>query len=86
MKLSIKGLSIALAVIWGGAILVTGLLFVWNGTYGEEFLTVCSSIYPGFTVEPSVSAVLIGTVYGLVDGAVCGAVFAFVYNRFVSDS
>ncbi len=80
MKLSIKGLSIASAIVWGAAILLTGLVYLSNGSYGEEFLVICSSLYPGYDVEQTLSSVLIGTGYGVVDGAVCGAIFAWVYN------
>lgn len=82
MKLSIQGLSIAAALVWGGAIFLTGLLYMMNGAYGEGFLEVCSSIYPGYTVGTTFGSVVIGTVYGVVDGAISGAVFAWLYNTF----
>jgi hypothetical protein len=82
MKLSIKGLSIAAALVWGGAIFLTGVLYVMNGSYGEGFLEVCSSIYPGYQVSATMGSVLIATVYGAVDGAISGAVFAWLYNTF----
>ncbi len=85
MKLSVKGLSISLAVLWGAALFFTGVFYVYNGVYGEAFLEVCASIYPGFQVQQSFGSVLVGTGYALLDGAVCGAVLAWVYNRCRTD-
>ena len=46
MKLSLKGLAIAGAVVWGGGILVVGLAnLIWEG-YGVAFLELVASIYP----------------------------------------
>jgi hypothetical protein len=39
-----------------------------------------ASVYPGYTAEPTLAQVLIGTGYGLVDGLVAGALFAWLYN------
>lgn len=42
-----------------------------------------SSVYPGFHASRTVLDVLVGTGYGIVDGAVGGYLFAFLYNFFV---
>ncbi len=83
MKLDIKGVAIALGLVWGFlAMFLTGLAnLVWPG-YGQSFLNVMASLYPGYAATASIGQVLVGTVYGLVDGAVAGAVFAWLYNRF----
>jgi len=39
-----------------------------------------SSVYPGYHADPSIGSVIVGTLYGLVDGAVGGALFAWIYN------
>jgi hypothetical protein len=39
-----------------------------------------ASIYPGYSGASSLGQVVIGTLYGLVDGTIGGAVFAWVYN------
>jgi hypothetical protein len=41
-----------------------------------------ASVYPGYTGEPSFGQVIVGTLYGLVDGAIGGALIAWLYNRF----
>jgi len=82
MKLSIKALALTMGLLWAGAMLVAGLGFLATGTYGRAFLELCSSLYPGFHVEQSISSVIVGTLYGLVDGGLGGVVFAWVYNKF----
>ena len=84
MKLDIRAMAISVGLIWGIlAMLLLGLAnIVWPG-YGQPFLNAMASIYPGYTATASFSQVLIGTLYGLVDGTIAGAVFAWIYNRFV---
>lgn len=83
MKLSIKGMSVTLAIIWGIlAMFLTGLAnLIWPG-YARAFLEVMASVYPGYHATASFGQVIVGTLYGLLDGAVAGAVFAWLYNRF----
>jgi hypothetical protein len=85
MKLSVKGLAITLGLVWGvlGMLLVGLSNLIWPG-YGGEFLKVMASLYPGYHGTASFGQVIVGTLYGIVDGAVAGAVFAWVYNRFAS--
>lgn len=80
MKLSVKGLALTVAVMWGGCIFVTGSLnLVWSG-YGVAFLDMARSIYPGYQAMSGFVGVIVGTIYGAVDGAVGGAIFAWLYN------
>ncbi len=85
MKLSIKALALAMGLVWGGAVLVVGTCFVYSGNYGRAFLEMCASLYPGFHVTQSFASVIVGTLYGLVDGAIGGAIFAWVYNCFAKE-
>jgi hypothetical protein len=39
-----------------------------------------ASIYPGYAATPTVGHVILGTLYGLLDGAIVGGVFAGLYN------
>ena len=86
MKLSLKGLGIAFAVAWGGAIFVVGVANLVSETYGVAFLEVIASVYPGYQHEGSFGSVIVGTLYGALDGAIGGFVLAWVYNRFAGDS
>jgi hypothetical protein len=80
MRLSEKALAIVSAVLWGGAILVVGLINLAAPLYGTNFMHGLSSVYPGFHASRTILDVLVGTGYGIVDGAVGGWVFAWLYN------
>ena len=83
MKLDIKAMSITLAFIWGIlAMFLTGVANLIWPPYGQAFLEVMASLYPGHTASASFGQVMVGTLYGLLDGAIAGAIFAWVYNRF----
>jgi len=81
MKLSVKGLALASAIGWGGSILIVGILnLIWSG-YGVAYLDLVRSIYPGYAAISGFVGVLVGTVYGFVDGWIGGAIIAWLYNR-----
>jgi len=80
MKLNTKALSITTGILTAAAILITGIAnMFWNG-YGGAFLNLMSSIYPGYTASGSFGDLITGALYGLVDGFVFGAIFAYLYN------
>lgn len=84
MRLNVKAMAIAFGLTWGVlAIFLVGLAnLIWSG-YGEEFLRLAASIYPGYHATRSFGQVIVGTLYGFVDGAVGGAIFAWLYNWFL---
>ena len=79
-KLSVKSFAFAAAIIWGLGVLIVGVVNCFSPGYGGEFLRVISSIYPGYDASPAVGSVIIGTLYALLDGAIGGLVFAWLYN------
>ena len=82
MKWSIKGLALASGILWGLAMLGMGLAnLIWSG-YGQQFLQTVASVYPGYNATRSIAEVIVGTLYGTVDGLVGGAIFAWLYNQF----
>jgi hypothetical protein len=82
MKLSVKGLALASAILWGVAMLGMGLAnLIWSN-YGQQFLQTMASVYVGYHATRSIGEVIVGALYGFVDGLVGGAVFAWLYNRF----
>ena len=84
MKLDVKAMAIALGLAWGiAAMFLVGVVNLIVPPYGQGFLEAMASIYPGYTAEANFGQVILGTLYGLVDGAIGGAIFAWLYNRFV---
>lgn len=82
MTLSVRSLAFTTSLLWAGAILLVGLVNLVSPAYGKAFLELCSSIYPGYHATPSFGSVIVGALYGLVDGAIGGALFAWLYNLF----
>ena len=62
--------------------LLVGLIHIADPSYGAEFPRIMSSIYPGADTTPTLGRVLLGTLYGLVDGGVAGLVFGLLYSAF----
>jgi hypothetical protein len=66
MKLDIKGMAVTLGLVWGAAVLLVGIANLIWPNYGQAFLQVVASVYPGYTAGASVGQVILGTLYGLV--------------------
>jgi len=81
MRLNVRASAASMALIWGVlGMFLTGLAHIfWTG-YGQAFLNLMASVYPGFHATPSFRNLILGLVYGLLDGAVFGALFAWLYN------
>jgi hypothetical protein len=86
MKLSIKSLALASGILWGVAMLGMGLANLIWANYGQVFLQTMASAYPGYHATRSIAEVIVGTLYGFVDGLIAGAVFAWLYNQFAKAS
>ena len=84
--LSVKALSITFAIFWGGSILITGLANLIWPSYGTAFLEVAASIYSGYQTTASFGAVMVGTLYGLLDGFIAGLIIGWLYNLFAARS
>ena len=86
MKINVKALAVASAILWGLAMLGMGVAnLIWSG-YGQQFLQTMASVYFGYHATRSIAEVIVGTLYGTVDGLVGGAVFAWLYNQFAKPS
>ena len=84
VKLSVKALALAGALIWGLGVGLAALAHLAFPRYGAAFLALVSSIYPGFYGGSSFRDALTGTAYGLADGGVGGAALAWIYNWLAS--
>jgi hypothetical protein len=48
MKINVKALAVASAILWGAAMLGMGLAnLIWSG-YGQQFLQTVASVYSGY--------------------------------------
>ncbi len=86
MKLDIKALALACAILWGAAVFLVALVNLICGGYGEHFLELLASCYPGYHATRSIVEVLLVTVYAFFDGLIGGAFFAWLYNRLVKSA
>jgi hypothetical protein len=67
MKLNVRALAITAGVIWAAGVFLVALQAV-------------ASIYPGYRTTSGFGGVIVGALYALVDAAVAGAIFAWIYN------
>ncbi len=83
MKLNLKAFALTTGILWGAAMLLTGLAnLIWSG-YGVAALQMMASVYPGYHADRTFLDLVVGTLYALVDGAIAGLVFGWLYNTFV---
>lgn len=80
MKLNLKALAAALAIVWAGAVFIVGVANAIWPAYGKAFLTMLASIYPGFAASGTIGDAIVGSLYALVDAAIVGFVFGWLYN------
>jgi len=79
-KLSPRAFGLACGILWGLMILLVGLAATfWS--YGTAFANLFATLYPGYAL--GVQGSIIGGLWGLVDGFICGVLIAWLYNRFV---
>ncbi|MGA3010803.1 MAG: hypothetical protein ABSD72_11145 [Terracidiphilus sp.] len=80
MRLSIRGVAIASGLLLGCAILLVQLINLADPAYGANLLALLRSVYPWFHSTQHITSVMVDTAYGLLDGAIAGALFAWIYN------
>lgn len=82
MSLNVRAMAAAGGLLWGGAVMATGIANLVRPKYGKNFLELIASIYPGYRGRPRIAQVAVGTFYATLDGAVAGALCAWLYNKF----
>ena len=81
MRFDVKAMAITCGLLWGVALFVlTWWMIFLEGASGEP--TAIGDVYVGYNISAMGS--IIGLLWGLVDGFIGGAVFAWVYNRIAS--
>lgn len=78
MDLNPKRLGVAGGLLWGGSLFILTLLAVYSG-YAAHWLSLFTSIYPGYSV--SLTGSLVGFLYGFLDAFVDLFLLAWIYNK-----
>jgi len=86
MKLNLKALTIAFAILWAGAVFIVGAANLIWPEYGKAFLLMLASIYPGYKASGLFGDMIAGSLYALVDGAIAGLILGWLYNLFARQS
>ena len=80
MRINVIALSMTAALFWSMAVFVVALAnFIWP-PYGAAFLDLVASIYPGYSPGFGIGSIITGSLYAVVDGAIAGAIFGWLYN------
>jgi hypothetical protein len=83
VKLSVKSLVIAAALLKALCFLFVSLLNLLLPPYGGALLALLSSLYLGYDPTAGPISLLVGTFYSLIAGAVAGGLFGWLYNSLV---
>jgi hypothetical protein len=77
MRLNVKALSLTAGILWGIGVWFATL---WLVVFGYEgfLMSKLDHFYFGYTV--TVGGAFVGLAWGFVDGVICGALFAWLYN------
>jgi len=76
VRLSVRAFALAWGIFWGLSLcFIPWWVMLFDGYTGE---TVLGRLYRGYTISPVGS--LVGLAWGLVDGVISGALFAWIYN------
>ena len=77
MRLDVKAFALTCGLVWGlGIFILTWWIIAFEGTTGE--VTLIGRLYRGYNISPVGS--IIGLIWAVIDGAIGGAVFAWLYN------
>jgi hypothetical protein len=84
-RLDIRGLAAAMAVLLAATFFLVGVgQLIW-AAWGRGLLDLAATVYPGYDGPAGFGSVIVVTLYAAVDGAVAGAVLAWLYNAFTRD-
>ncbi|MBT8386381.1 MAG: bacteriophage holin [Ignavibacteria bacterium] len=78
MKLNVKPFALTCGILWGLALLL-GTWWLLILSSAGEIISNLSAFYIGYSY--SWGGVVIGLLWGFVDGFICGAIFAWLYNK-----
>ena len=77
MRLNVRAFALTCGLVWGvGIFLITWWIIAFEGVSGD--VTFLGRVYRGYNISPLGS--VIGLVWALADGAIGGAIFAWLHN------
>jgi predicted ABC-type sugar transport system permease subunit len=85
MKLSIRAMIIAGALFKTASFLFISLMNLVLQPYGGAYLAMLGSLYPGYDPVNVPVAMIVGTLYSFLAGALAGLLFGSFYNFFAKD-
>ena len=77
-KIGVKKIAVASGVTWGLGVFFAGVFAAATGGFCLDFVNVMGSMYIGYA--PTYAGAVIGGIWALIDGAVAGAIFGYIYN------
>ena len=81
MKLNVKAFALTCGLVWGlGLMMLTWWIMLFEGATGD--VTFLGRLYRGYNI--SFGGSIIGLVWAFFDGAIGGAIFAWLYNLIAS--
>ena len=80
MRFNVRAMALAIGIMWAIVFFFVAAAQQALPTYGVAFLEVMDGLYPGYA-PGGFGSVVVGSLYALVDGAIGGVVFAWLYNR-----
>jgi len=75
--LNIKAFALACGIFWAVSVVLFAFLAATTGIC-QAFVDLMANCYPGYGA--TLQGALIGAVWALADGLVCGAIFSWLYN------
>jgi hypothetical protein len=78
MRLNNKAFALTCGILWGAAVL---LATVWLLIFGYEGQVMSNLDHFYFGYSFSYVGAVVGGIWGFVDGAIGGLVFAWLYNK-----
>jgi len=79
MRLDVKAFGFACGILWAAAVFVATLWLMAFG-YQGALISKLDHFYFGYSF--SFFGAIVGAIWGFLDGFICGAVLAWLYNKF----
>ena len=80
MKFNIPAATITGGIAFAIALGACGILNFFFDGYGQAFLDLLASVYPGYEASGTFGDLIIGCLYAILDGCIAGCGLALLYN------